>query len=288
MGYNKGMKNRLTAIICAVLAVLVVLALVFWPHGDAEPVIYDGMKVYAFEAGKADAFLIYDDDFAVLLDTGEKELGDTILDYLAAEGISRLDYLIISHFDKDHVGSAAKILKNIEVGQILQSNYPKDSKVYEKYLDAAVGKNVQTVREDMEFSLGKARFVVDAPAVEEYAEDLSNNSSLIVSVFYGKTRWLFMGDAEDARLGEWLAENADTQMETTYDFLKVPHHGKYQRKLGDLVVAVWPKYAVITSSDDEPEDDVAAVYLRTDANLYLTRRGAVLFSTDGENIAASR
>ena len=124
--------------------------------------------------------------------------------------------------------------------------------------------------------------------MEEYVEDPSNNSSLIVSVFYGKTRWLFMGDAEGARLSEWLAENADTQMETTYDFLKVPHHGKYQRKLGDLVVATWPKYAVITSSDDEPEDDVTSVYLRTDAKLYLTRRGAVLFSTDGENIAASR
>ena len=88
--------------------------LVFWPNTPA-PTIYDGMKVYAFNAGKADSFLIYNADFSVLIDTGEKELGDTIIEYLNANDIKKLDYLIVTHFDKDHIGSADEILESVDV-----------------------------------------------------------------------------------------------------------------------------------------------------------------------------
>ena len=58
------MKNRLIAIIGGVLAVILAAILILWPNSPA-PTVYGGMKVYAFEAGKADAFLIYNSDFAV-------------------------------------------------------------------------------------------------------------------------------------------------------------------------------------------------------------------------------
>ena len=277
------MKNRLIAIIGGVLAVILAAILILWPNSPA-PTVYDGMKVYAFEAGKADAFLIYNSDFAVLLDTGEKELGDTILDYLSEQGIEKLDYLIISHFDKDHVGSASQILNKVEVEHVLQSNYPKESKVYSKYLAAIEDKDVETVREELEFTLDDARFVVNPPVEEEYVADPSNNSSLIVSVYYGETSWLFMGDAEDLRLGEWLAVGAEK-----YNFLKVPYHGHYQAQLPNLINKTTPKYAVITSSEEELEDEETMSVLReADADIYLTRKGAILFSTDGEDIATSR
>ena len=283
MGYNKNMKNKLIAIIGGILAVILVAVLIFWPNSPA-PTVYDGMKVYAFEAGKADAFLIYNADFAALIDTGEKDFGDTIIEYLNINGIKKLDYLIISHFDKDHVGSASQILDKVEVAHVLQSNYPKESKVYNKYLSAIEGLNVTTVREELEFTLGEARFVVNPPVEEEYVVDPSNNSSLIVSVYYGETSWLFMGDAEDLRLGEWLSTEANN-----YDFLKVPYHGHYQTQLQNLVNKTAPKYAVITSSEDELEDEQTLSVLRNvGTQIYLTRRGAVLFSTDGENIATSR
>ncbi len=289
MGYNGGMKNRLIAIIGGVLAVVLVAVLVavfvFWPNTPA-PTIYDGMKVYAFNAGKADSFLIYNADFAVLIDTGEKELGDTIIEYLNANNIKKLDYLVITHFDKDHVGSASKIIDEVDVGKILQSNYPKESKVYARYLEEIEDENVsvETVREDLKFTLGDVCFAVNAPAEEEYVADPSNNSSLIVSVYYGETSWLFMGDAEDLRLSEWLAIN-DEQ----YDFIKVPYHGHYQARLGDLAAETAPKYAVITSSEEEMEDDsTVSIFEDAGAKVYLLRKGALLFSTDGENIATSR
>ena len=284
MGYNENMKNKLMAIIGGILAILLIVAFILWPKGKSE--ISDGLKIYAFEAGKADAFLIYDDENAILIDAGEKELGDTILEYLELNNISKLDYLIITHFDKDHVGSAAQILESIIVNDVLQSNYPKDSKVYTKYLEALekTGVNVTTVAEDLDFGLGNVRVVVDAPAEEEYISDASNNSSLIVKLYYGTTSWLFMGDAEDLRLSEYLSKNSEE-----FTFLKVPYHGHNQAQISNLVDVVKPKLAVITSSDEEPEDDeVVSKLTQVGAEVFLTRKGAVLFTTDGENIATSR
>ena len=68
---------------------------------------FDGLEVTVLDAGKADAILLTTPDSAVLIDCGEKGFGDEILGELAARGIGRLDVLIVTHFDQDHVGGAA-------------------------------------------------------------------------------------------------------------------------------------------------------------------------------------
>ena len=94
------------------------------------------LAVYFFDAGKADAILLTTESAAVLIDCGEKGFGSTITDELAARGIAKLDLLIVTHFDQDHVGGAAKVIGTVEIGEVLQSNCPKDSGEYKKYVRA--------------------------------------------------------------------------------------------------------------------------------------------------------
>ena len=241
------------------------------------------LSVYGFSAGAADAFLLTAEDCAVLIDCGEKGFGKEIAGYLDAQGVERLDCLIITHFDKDHVGGAAKVLSSVPVGRVLQSNYPKDSKEYDNYLDAleAAGLTAETVRERLRFTLGGVRFEVDPPA-GGYTEDESNNSSLIVTVTNDADRLLFMGDAEDQRLAEFLDGYAGG-----CDYLKVPHHGRSGELSAALIDAAQPKIAVITSSDDEPEDaEVVALLERAGAEVFLTKEGAVLAERTGQGVTA--
>ena len=241
------------------------------------------LTVYCFSAGKADAFLLYTEDSAVLIDTGESGFGKTILAYMEAHGIAKLDCLIITHFDKDHVGGAKKILESVQVDRVLQSNCPKDASAYNKYVSAldALGMEAETVREILTFELDGVTYTVDPPAQETYAEDESNNSSLIVSVENGQNRLLFAGDAEDLRLTEFLSGDPGH-----YDFLKVPYHGHWQSMLGALLKAVSPTAAVITSSDEEPEDeqtlDLLAQY---GVETCLTRLAPVVLRSDGSTLA---
>ena len=238
------------------------------------------LHVYCFAAGKADAILLYTDESAVLIDTGESGFGKEIVDKLEQLGISSLDYLIVTHFDQDHVGGAAKVLKSFPVKQVLQSDYPKDSDEYNNYVDALeqVSLTPTTVRETMTFSLDGVSYTVDPPKQETYSDQASNNSSLIISVEYGTRRFLFAGDAADARLQEFLAEGNGS-----YDFLKVPYHGNYLQTLPAFFASVCPAYAVITCSEDEPEDD-ATMETLADTEVFLTRIAPVLAESDGTSL----
>ena len=267
------------------LAALCALCLAGCASAPQKPVADKAaaLNVYGFSAGAADAFLLTAEDCAVLIDCGEKGFGKEIVAYLNTQGVERLDYLIITHFDKDHVGGAAKVLSSVAVGRVLQSNYPKDSKEYDNYLNALdeAGLAAETVRETLRFTLGGVQFEVDPPA-GGYTEDESNNSSLIVTVTNGGDRLLFMGDAEDQRLAEFLDGYSGK-----CDYLKVPHHGRSGKLSAALIDAVQPALAVITSSDDEPESaEVVALLERAGAEVFLTKSAAVLAESSGHGVTA--
>ncbi len=249
-----------------------------------QTAVTEELHVYCFQAGKADAFLLWNSTMAVLIDTGESGFGKVILAKLEELGIAKLDALIITHFDKDHVGGAKKVLESVSVDLVLQSNCPKDASAYHKYVAAleAAGLEAQTLRQSCTLTYGDVTLTVDPPALETYAEDASNNSSLIVSVQHGADRLLFAADAQEARLKELLGSDPGS-----YAFLKVPYHGRWQSLLPALVEATSPEIAVITASDEEPEDpQTLALLEQYGVTTLLTRRGPVLVKSTGSGVTA--
>lgn len=284
------MKIRILAVLASLTILLVGCGGVAEPTVTAPtqtaPPATMSLNVFCFQAGKADAFLFWNDEGAVLLDTGVSGYGKTILAKLNELGIERLDYLIISHFDKDHVGGAKKILMDFPVNTVLQSNCPKSaSSAYEKYGKALAERSLEplTVRTPMCFILGDVLFAVDPPEREGYQESESNNSSLIVTVTHGDDRLLFTADAEDLRLAEFLSHKPGSCA-----FLKLPHHGRYQSTLISLLDETTPDLALITSSDEEPEDSQSMELLESrGVETFLTRRGPVLIQSSGSGLTVA-
>ena len=242
----------------------------------------NSLQVYFFGAGKADAILLTTNDGAVLIDAGEKGFGKEIVSYLQEQDIDALDYLILTHFDKDHVGGAAKVLREIPVKNVLQSNFVKDSSEYDQYAAALASGGIEpvTLREVFEFTLGGVSFSVDPPAREEYDEDPSNNSSLIISVRAGDCGLLFPGDAEKDRLKEWMDGHSES-----YRLVKLPHHGAWSKSLSRFFSLTGAHYAVITSSDAEPEDPRTVAFLEERSiETYYTRVAPVILIWDGSKL----
>ena len=244
---------------------------------------YAGLEVTVLDAGKADAILLTTPASAVLIDCGEKGFGGAILDELAARGITRLDLLIVTHFDRDHVGGAARVIGGVTVGRVLQNGALKDSGEVRKYLRALekAALTPETVRETLVFTLDGVEYTVEPPQREHYERDESNNSSLIVTAVYGTTRLLFMGDAETERIAEYLAASP-----ARCDLIKLPHHGEKEKMLDALLAAVHPRWAVITCSEREPEAEATRKALaQAGVESYLTRLGAVRIRSDGETLS---
>lgn len=240
------------------------------------------LELYCFDAGKADALLLTTAESAVLIDCGEKGFGQTILAELEGRGIEKLDALILTHFDKDHIGGAAKVINSLPVMAVYQSVGGADSSEYIKYLRALRSASIEPVivTEPLSFTLDGAEYRIEPPLKEHYDEDESNNLSLIVTVRHGGNSLLFMGDAQSERIAEYLAA---APMDC--DFLKVAHHGGKEKKLSELLSAVRPELAVITCSDRERENAATLAALKAaGAEVYLTREGAVRILSDGRTL----
>ncbi len=271
----------------AALITAAVLLLSLCSCGSRQSEIIEAPEVtgefYAqvLDIGKADAIVLRSGDNAALIDCGETKDGDNVLEHLKASGIDRLDCLIITHFDKDHVGGAAEILRSIEVESIITPKYEGTNQEYLDYIAAARDKNITPTELDeiTRFTLSDTLFEVYPPQKTYYKEG-DNDFSLVVSVTHGDNKFLFAGDAEEERLSE-----LSSQLNLEHSFLKVPHHGKYNKNTEAFLKRVNSDTAVITCSKKNPPDsETLEVLSGIGSKVYLTEDGTVTAVSDGKSI----
>lgn len=243
-------------------------------------------EITVFGVGKADAILIRADDRYMLIDCAEESSGKFLLNELNARGITHLDVLEITHFDKDHVGAAALIVKNTDIDRIIYPDYIGTRDEYFSFMEAAeLHPNAGPVAETEQLSLGTAEVTVfpasDPDALIKEDNEYDNDLSLVTKISYGEKTFLFCGDVEKARIKQMLNEDTDLKC----DWIKMPHHGKYNKRLSDLLKECQPQYAVITDSLGDPAED-KMIGLLNDMNIayYQTLRGNVVTACDGKNI----
>lgn len=168
------------------------------------------VTVTFYDMGKADAALVTTETGArILIDAGTNKGGKKLAERFAGEGIDRIDLMIITHFDKDHVGGADKVLESVSVAQVVMPQYAKESKQYTQFRDAlsqSPQTRVEILSAGSEWSadFGKTHLRVTAAERTDYGADEENDFSLATYVTYGETKFLFPGDAEDARQTELL------------------------------------------------------------------------------------
>lgn len=194
--------------------------------------------------GQADAIILRTANHNVIIDCGEKDDGDEILEYLQTNDINTVDYLFITHFDKDHVGGAAKVIEHINIKNIITSDYEGTNVEYENYIVTAQEKNITPIllTENISFTLDDVFFEILPPLKKVYKEG-DNDFSLAIAATHGENTFLFAGDAEAERLTEIISQTGKT-----YNFLKVPHHGRYNKNTKAFIETIKPSYAVITCS----------------------------------------
>lgn len=172
-----------------------------------SPMIKDfdkGTEIIFFGAGDADSILIKNKSGNVLIDTGLKEDREALGDKLRLLGVRTIDYMILSHPDKDHIGGASYVIDNFDVKNLIQSKYEKGTKG-EKRIKKSLNNssvNNMVLTEDYDFKVGGLEFSIYAPREEYY--DKSNDYSLVAHVKDRDLNYLFTGDAEKTLLKELL------------------------------------------------------------------------------------
>lgn len=251
-----------------ILARMLIFPLLFMATGCAKA--SRETEVIFFRIGQADAILLFSGDHAALIDAGEKEDGEEILRYLQKREIHSLDLMLITHYDKDHVGGADTVLEGIAVGAVYDASYEKDSKHYRAYTEAlkATGTPRYRVTNTMTLTVGDWVLTLRPTAL---AVELDNDRSLAIVADDTFHRFFFAGDAEEVRLAELLNEGLEK-----VDVVKMPHHGKYHANFPEFLEALGAGVAVITDSEKNPAQAQTVTLLREmQMKSYQTQNGDI-------------
>lgn len=270
--------------ILGLMAILV--AFWIWVSGLPQAETKENFVITAFSVGKADALLLQEGNTAILVDTGEEDDGKFLLNELKGRGIDHLNILLVTHFDKDHVGSASFLMQNLEVDAVLMPDYEGDRPEYAAFLETLKGQEgIQRVSEIMEFTTGSLKWTVypaeDAEEIQNTEDEYDNDMSLVASVSYGSRKFLLTGDIEKTRISQMLASEVDWH----HDWIKMPHHGRYQKALEDLMDASEPSWAVICCSEKNPaEEETLKMLEKRSIQTWDTSDRSVMTVCDGENV----
>lgn len=280
---HRGRLPGALALMAALLVLWMGVRILYAPDAQAE----DALVITALSVGKADALVIQQGEQVLLIDAGEKDDGDDIVRFLRDRGIDQIDLLVVTHFDKDHVGGAAQVADQMEVSAVLMPDYEGDRPEYRKFLEVLEGHpDVRRVRTPTELlSLGALKVTVYPAAcpqtIRDTEEEYDNDLSLVTSIRYRDKSFLLTGDIEEERIGQMLREDVDWK----HDWIKLPHHGRYQKALEDLLDAVSPEAAVICCSDKNPaEEKTLSLLEEKGISVWDTRDRNVVTVCDGEHI----
>lgn len=253
----------------------------------------DNLEVRFLDVGQADSTLVLlPGGKTMLIDAGGNSTADALVDYLAQQGITRLDYLVGTHPHEDHIGGLDKVIDRFDVGEIymprVQDSQVPTTRTYEDVLTSMENKGltVHTGKAGVEIGQenGWAAEIL-APNSSRYEE--LNSYSIAVRLQYGQTSFLFMGDAE---------KDSEQEMIDRYslqaDVLKCGHHGSSTSSSEAFIKAVHPRYAVISCGKDNsyghPNRETLSTLESNQAEVLRTdQQGTVSFVSDGSSLRVS-
>ena len=243
------------------------------------------------------AFAMHVIDVGPLIDAGEtmspseREAREKLFAYLDSLGIKRLEFLLLTHQDYDHIGSALDVLKTYDVGVVYDNGVTHTSATYEKLMQYILD-------EDIPYQVVSAGDTIPSPWSEVTLEVLSpqkdnlimsgskpdiNENSIVMKATYRNVSYLLTGDAEEK------AEEAmlEAGMDLKADILKAGHHGSSSSSTQQFLNAVHPAVIVISvgagNSYDHPHKEPMERFVAMTNHIYRTDLdGDVVVTTDGE------
>ena len=238
------------------------------------------------DVGQGEAILIALPEKTVLIDAGPTGSAPKIAQVLQELGRNKIDYLVATHPDEDHIGGMADVISNTQIGTIYAPNKTNNTATYRKFLTAIQDNNLQ-------ITLAEAGTIIDQ--TDSYKLEIlwpkkdanfpeTNDYSIIIKLTVGNKMFLFTGDAPTNAI---LNSNPGH-----IDVLKLSHHGSRTGTTEVLIHKLSPTYAVLSYAVDNsyghPMQSVLNALHKHSVEIWGTgANGTITITCDGTNIDIS-
>ena len=254
------------------------------------------VEVHFINVGQSVSTLILGPEgAATLVDTGHyNDDGEYVLEYLRRHDVTRIDHLVTSHNDADHIGGNAAIIEYYEteaegIGAVYDPGIAASTQTYGEYLDAVEEHDVTLyeTREGDTISFGEVDVDVLGPPEPYLENEARNENSIVLRLTHGETSFLLSGDAEDDQEA-YLIDAYGAELDSTV--LKAGHHGSSSSSSEAFVDAVGPRAVVVSSAYDSqyghPTEDVLQRLADRSIPTYWTAtHGNIVLTSDGNGVS---
>lgn len=239
----------------------------------------DDLNILFMYVGQADSTFIKYKNKTMLIDAGNNEDGNNIVKFLKSKGINKLDYIVGTHYDEDHIGGLDDIINNFDIGKFYLSNGGEAGVNYYNLEKAAKKRNLTITIPKVGDKIDFGDVNMKVMAASKFDGKNDNNASVVIQAKYGSRRYLFMGDLE-------RQEEAKRKWNEV-DVLKAGHHGSNTSSSQEFLNQVKPKYVFVSAGKNnkyrlpnvkamERIEKTGAKIFRTDVNessFWLTSNG---------------
>ena len=311
MAKRSGKKRRSSAstqkkIISLVCGLLVIAGVVIF--GGAElvgngssaplaPLVTDehAFSMHVIDIGQGDAILLSKDGMFALIDAGEtmspsiRESRSAIFAYLDSLGVDKLEFLLITHQDYDHIGSVKDVLAAYYVESVYDNGVEHTSATYEnlqKYIsDENISYSIVREGDQIANPWPDVTIGVVSPPQDLIMTGSSpdiNENSIVLNVTYGNVSFILTGDAGKKAEAYILS----TGITIDAEILKAGHHGSSTSSTDAFLNAVSPNVIVMSLGADNdyghPHIEALTLFAKYTNHIYRTDLdGDVVVTTDG-------
>ena len=281
---------------------LIIISFVFYILSNIIPRNF--IEISAIDVGQGDSFLIETSkNKKILIDGGGNENGsfdvgeNILLPYLLNKGIKKVDIIIISHADTDHIDGLFEIIKKIKVERVVIGKQFEVSENFEKLLRMVKEKNIKINIVEV----GNKIFVEENLYLDilwpsskyEIKENSLNNNSVVCKLYYNDFSMLFTGDIEKIA-EEQIVDLYKSGNNLSATVLKVAHHGSKSSSTDEFVKLVKPEIVVMGvgkgNKYNHPNDEIIERFENLGVDIYRTDKDGEIsiFVNEKGNVKVKR
>lgn len=257
-------------------------------QGDAALVTFPNGETLLIDGGGRISFKDFNEETEETFERDSQTLGESVVSqYLWEKGYSKIDYILATHADTDHIQGLTDVAKNFKVRAAFFGRTPFEDKDFAELYEVLQKKKIETItisRGD-ELEIGGTKIQVLFPEKDDSEKAISdNNHSVVLQIIFGAKRFLFTGDIEKETEAKLLQNPAFLKS----DVVKVAHHGSKTSSTENFIKATEAEYAIVPvgkrSIFGHPHSEVIERWLNSDVKIKQTgERGTISVSTDGKD-----
>ena len=267
----------------SLIKIFLIFLLLIYVNGCSDEKLF---SVHIIDVGQGDSIFIQTpENKRILMDAGDEDAEHTVYSYLKRRGVKKIDVLIATHPDTDHIGSMDYIIDKFKISHFYMPEAKTDSEAFYNLLDSCKEKNLK-----IEYLTKGDILKIDSSTTMEILSpstitDKNNLNSIVSLLNYKGYEFLFTGDAEKENESEILSSCNLPDI----DFLKAGHHGSSSSSTDEFIEKLKPEAVAISCGYNNdyghPHRSVLDTFRKNGAVVYRTdKNGSLVFYCDKNGI----